>query len=253
MGDCMDIEIKNLVSSFIIVVIALVIYYLISKLLNNNKIDKNNTYFVMIKSAIKYIFFILVVLVILQVNGIDVSGMLAGLGIAGAIIGLAVQDSLKDIIRGISIISEKYFKIGDVVKIGDNTGIVLKLGIKTTKIKDVYTDNLVSIANRNIEKVEVLSTPLHLNIPFSYDLKLSEVEKVMEEIKEEVSKIDKVIKAEYRGVTEFSDSSIDYRLYVEIKPEYRISVRRKILTEILRILEKNNISIPYKQLDIHNK
>lgn len=249
----MEFELKNLVSSFIIIVIGLVIYYFISKLLNNNKIEKNNTYFVMIKSSIKYVFFILVVLVILQVNGIDVSGMLAGLGIAGAIIGLAVQDSLKDIIRGISIISEKYFKIGDVVKIGDNTGKVLDLGIKTTKIKDVYTDGIVSIANRNIEKVEVLSTSLHLNIPFSYDMKLDEVEKIMNEIKDKVSNIDKVLKAEYRGVTEFSDSSIDYRLYVSIKPEYIIPVRRKILTEILRILESHNISIPYNQLDIHNK
>ena len=249
----MEFELKNLVSSFIIIVIGLVIYYFISKLLNNNKIEKNNTYFVMIKSSIKYVFFILVVLVILQVNGIDVSGMLAGLGIAGAIIGLAVQDSLKDIIRGISIISEKYFKIGDVVKIGDNTGKVLDLGIKTTKIKDVYTDGIVSIANRNIEKVEVLSTSLHLNIPFSYDMKLDEVEKIMNEIKDKVSNIDKVLKAEYRGVTEFSDSSIDYRLYLSIKPEYIIPVRRKILTEILRILESHNISIPYNQLDIHNK
>ena len=249
----MEFEIKKIISSFIIIVVALCIYYLISKVMNKNFGDKSNTYFVMIKSSIKYVFFILVVLVILQVNGIDVSGMLAGLGIAGAIIGLAVQDSLKDIIRGITIISEKYFKIGDVVKIGDNTGVVLNLGIKTTKIRDIYTDNCVSIANRNIEKVEVLSNPLHLNIPFSYDMKLKTVEKIMNEIKENVEKLDKVIKAEYRGVTEFSDSSIDYRLYVEVKPINRIAVRRNVLTEVLRILEKHNISIPYKQLDIHNK
>ena len=248
-------EIKNLVSTFVIIVISLIIYYLVGKLLDRSKmkIDTNNTYFSMIKSAIRYAFFLLVVLVVLQINGIDVSGMLAGLGIAGAIIGLAVQDSLKDIIRGISIIAEKYFKVGDVVKIGDNTGKVLDLGIKTTKIKDLYTDGIVSIANRNIEKVEVVSTSLHLNIPFSYDMKLSVVENIINEIKDEVSKIDKVLKAEYRGVTEFSDSSIDYRLYLSIKPEYIIPVRREVLTKILRILENHNISIPYKQLDVHNK
>ena len=249
----MNFDINNLISTFVVAVISLVIYYVIGKVISKSKIDINNTYFNMIKSSIKYVYVLLVVLVILQVNGIDVSGMLAGLGIAGAIIGLAVQDSLKDIIRGISIISEKYFKIGDVVKIGDNTGLVLDVGIKTTKIKDVYSDGIVSIANRNIERVEVLSTSLHLNIPFSYDIKLSEAEKIMNEIKDEVLKIDKVNKVEYRGVTEFSDSSIDYRLYVSIRPEYIIPVRRKILTEVLRTLEKNNISIPYKQLDIHNK
>ena len=77
--------------------------------------------------------------------------MLAGVGIVSVIIGLAIQDALKDIIRGFSILSEEYFSVGDVVTYGDITGKVLVLGLKTTKIKDISTENIISIANRNIE------------------------------------------------------------------------------------------------------
>ena len=91
----------------------------------------------MISNFIKYAFFIIVFILILQINGIDVSSMVAGLGVVGIIVGFIVQDAFKDIIRGVGIISDNYFKVGDIVKYDSIEGKVISLGIKTTKIQDI--------------------------------------------------------------------------------------------------------------------
>jgi small conductance mechanosensitive channel len=179
--------------------------------------------------------------------------MLAGVGIVSVVVGLAVQDTLKDIIRGISIISEDYFKIGDYVTIGEHSGTVVKPGIRSTKIKDGLTGNVISIANRNIEKAEVASNVLNLDIPLPYDLKLSKAEELMNEIVERAKELELVNVCEYRGVNELDDSCIKYRLYAETKRGERIQAKRDILGTALTVMEERKVSVPFPQLDIHQK
>ena len=248
---------NKLLEASVVVVIGLILYYvaryIVKKAIFKNIDDKKATPLRVITKYIKYFYFILLGLVVLKVYGIDVSAMLTGVGIAGIIIGLAVQDALKDIIRGVSIISENYYKTGDIIKYKDNTGVVLELGVKTTKIKDIYTDNIVSIANRNIEQVEIVSNSIYLDIPMPYEVKLAKAEACIEEIIEEIKKIDKVSEVTYKGVSNLSDSSIDYKLYIVSSPKAKLQVRRDALRIILEVMDKHKISIPYKQIDIHNK
>lgn len=248
---------NKLLEASVVVVIGLILYYvaryIVKKAIFKNIDEKKSSPLRVITRYIKYFYFILLGLVVLKVYGIDVSAMLTGVGIAGIIIGLAVQDALKDIIRGVSIISENYYKTGDIIKYKDNTGIVLELGVKTTKIKDLYTDNIVSIANRNIEQVEIVSNSIYLDIPMPYEVKLSKAEACIEEIIEEIKKIDKVSEVTYKGVSNLSDSSIDYKLYIVSSPKAKLQIRRDALRIILEVMDKHKISIPYKQIDIHNK
>lgn len=255
-------KLSNIFASLTVIILGFIIYFSIKKIMEKGrkKAKKNallnstsSTYIYMLYSLIKYVIIIIISLIVLQINGINVSSMLAGIGILSVIIGLAVQDALKDIIRGISILSEDYYKVGDVVKIDENIGKVINFDLKTTKIKDLYTDNIVSIANRNIEKVEIISTTVNIDIPLPYELKLSKAEKIISEILENVKEIKLVDNCEYRNISNFSESSIDYRLYIEAKPEDTIKARREVLKQILVVLENNKVSIPYNQLDIHNK
>ena len=160
----------KIVNSIIILILSIIIYKLIIHIFNkseksNKSLDnKSKTYLKLTKSIIRYVFIIITILILLQINGIDVSSMLAGVGIAGVIIGFAVQDVLKDIIKGSTIISDKYFQVGDVIKYNDIEGKVLSVGLKTTKVKDVKTYNIISIANRNIEQVEVVSDLINIDI-----------------------------------------------------------------------------------------
>ena len=252
----MDIE--HAIYTGTILLISIMLYVIVHYIMKQSSVAKklrenNNNYILTIFSYVKYIYFLLVSLVLLQLNGVNVSAMLAGVGIVGIVVGLAVQDALKDIIRGINIISEGYFKRGDVVKYGDIVGEVIELRIKTTKIRDIYTDNIVSLANRNIEKVEVLTKTINLNVPIPYEVSLKDAEKCMVDMVKDVIRIDGVDEAEYRGITELGKSWIEYRLYVGCDPLHRVPIRRKVLRQILITLEEHNIKIPYEQIDVHSK
>ena len=221
----------------------------ISKRLNN----KSRTYLRLTRSIFRYVFIILTILIILQINGVDVSSLLAGVGILSVIVGLAVQDALKDIIRGFSILSEEYYSIGDVITYKQNTGKVIALGLKTTKIEDLKTGNIISIANRNIEQVEVNSNQLYINFPMPYEISVDKAEKVTASIVEHIKELNDVEDAKYIGVTELADSSIKYLLKIICPPERVLQVRRDCYGVILRVLDKNKISVPYTQIDIHQR
>ncbi len=217
----------------------------------NNK--KTKTFIRLTRSIIRYIFIIITTLIILQIFGFNVSSIFAGVGIFSIIIGFAVQDALKDIIKGFDIISDSYYRVGDVIKFEDIIGKVLVIGLKTTKVEDVNTLNVVSISNRKIEQVEVVSKLINIDIPLPYELKVKDVENIIEKIVNNVKKIEKVEECKYHGINNLSDSSIDYQIKVYCNPLYKTQTRRDALNKIVETLEDNNIQVPYQQIDIHNK
>lgn len=257
-----NILLVNIIKSLITIGISYIIYITIINMLTKN-IDKGKikiiatkktkTYIKLIKSIIRYIFIILTIIVLLEVNGVNISSMLAGVGIISIIIGFAIQDALKDIIKGFDILSDSYYQVGDVIKYDDIIGKVLVIGLKTTKVEDVNTFNIVSISNRNIEKVEVVSNLINIDIPLPYELKTSDAEEVIAKIIEKINKHQGVEKAEYRGVNELGDSAIKYQIKVYCDPTIKVQMRRDALGYIIKTLEENNISVPYNQIDIHNK
>ena len=254
-----NIDQVKLITSITIVIISIIIYKTISFFITKGekkeilKNKKGKTYIRLIRSIIRYIFIIVTVLILLQVYGINVSSLLAGVGILGIVIGLAIQDWLKDIIRGSSILSDNYFQVGDVVKYKDIEGKVLVLGLKTTKIQDLKTSNIISIANRNIEEIEVVSNFIFVRVPMPYEVKLDKAEKAIEDIIELVKKCDNVENSEYLSVSELADSAIEYLIKVECDAHKKLQVKRDVLRCILVGLEKNGIEVPYKQIDIHQK
>ena len=249
----------NLASSIIVIAISFILYKIVVFFLskgeekNKQKVSKKNTYLKLFKSILRYVFGIITILIVLQINGIDVNSILAGVGIAGVVFGLAIQDWLKDVIRGSSILSDNYFQVGDVVKYKGIEGKVLLLGLKTTKIQDLATSNIISIANRNIEEIEIVSNLIYIKIPMPYEVNLERAEKAVNDIKQLIDKNEKTEKCRYLGVTELADSSIEYLLEITCNPLNKKQVRREALRSILVGLEKNNIEVPYTQIDIHEK
>lgn len=251
---------SKIVNSIIVILISFLIYRVIAYFLSEkNKSlklftsNRSKTYLRLIRSMVRYLFIMITILILLQINGINVSSMLAGVGIAGVIFGFAIQDLLKDIIKGLDIISDQYFQVGDIIKYKGMEGKVLAIGLKCTKLKDIRTANVVSISNRNIEEVEVVSDFIDVFIPLPYELKLNKAEEVVLEIVDEVKKLELVNDSEYKGVSKLDDSSINYYLKVYCAPINKLQTNRDTIRTILYVLEKHNISVPYKQIDIHNK
>lgn len=251
----------KIINSVIILLLSIVIYrgviYFFNKSeeKNKSKIFKSNkgkTYIKLIRNLTRYVFIIITILILLQANGINVSSVLAGVGILGAVFGLAIQDWLKDIIRGSSIISDNYFSVGDIIKYKNIEGKVLLIGLKTTKIQDLKTNNIISIANRNIEEVEIVSKYIYIKIPMPYEVSIERAEKTIEEIIEIIKNNNNVNDCRYLGVNELADSSIQYLLEINCTQQYKFQVKRDALRVILQVLEDKNIEVPYRKITIYN-
>lgn len=254
--------ILNILYSILAIVISVILYLLIShsffsKLEKKNykifKNNKSNTYIKLMKSIGRYIFIIVLLFIILKINGVNITAMIAGVGVFGIIFGFAIQDALKDVIKGIDIIADSYYQVGDIIRVNKYTGKVLSIGIKTTKIEDVFEKNIVSISNRNIEEVEVISHMINIDIPLPYELKLKEAEKTIDYITKKIEKLDNVEYVEYRGVNKLADSSILYQVKVYSAPSDKVQARRDALTCIIKCLEEKDIHVPYNQIDVHQK
>ena len=104
----------------------------------------------MLESILRYVALILVVLTVLANMGVNVTSILAGLGIMAAIMGLAFQDMLKDVIAGVMFIVENQFSVGDTVMINDFKGEVISMSLKTTRVQNSKGEIMI-LANHNID------------------------------------------------------------------------------------------------------
>lgn len=262
LSDLSNIINKERCISILIIVIGTIIYFILKKIIkrfitrneNNPKLNKKKrTYLKLFNNILKYLLLIIIAVLILQVNGVNVSSIIASLGLISVIVGFALQDALKDIIMGINIVVDDYFSIGDVLKIGDVEGKVIEIGLKSTRMKDVNNGNIYVVSNRNISEALNISDQLDIDIPLPYEEKITKIEKVIEKITEQISKLENVAKVEYKGVNEFADSAIYYKIRIFCKPEFKPQTKRDANRIIKLELDANNINIPYKQIDIHNK
>lgn len=159
-----EIDIKRIVNSALYILFVLIVYLILKRILkiifiraggkNASAAHKQRikTISKMLSSILRYVFLVLLLLVILAVLGVNVTSLLAGLGIATAIVGLAFQDMLKDFIAGIAIIAENQFGVGDTViaQADGFKGIVTDVGLKTTEITNDKGEVKI-IANHNVD------------------------------------------------------------------------------------------------------
>ncbi len=255
---------KEILSTVFIILFASLTYIIIKKILTEtlmkkakHKHDKKRlTILTLSTNIIKYAIMIITLLMVLDAWGVDTKALLASVGIVGVVAGLALQDLLKDIIGGTTIITESQFKVGDDIKIGDFRGTVISLGMKTTKIR-AYTGEVKFIANRNITEVinySLMPLKCILDVSTSYEDDINKVEKSLNNVCKRLSKTLEYLKSpiEVLGVQELSDSAITFRIVADTKPANNYEFKRLLQKEIVKEFEKNNLTIPYPQLEVHN-
>lgn len=247
---------SKLLISCLIIAISYFIYRILRGLVDKGAgskriIGKKLTYLKLFGNILRYVFIIFTILIILKINGFDVDSLLAGLGIAGIVVAFAIQDFLKDIIAGFNIVTDNVYKIGDVIKYKDVEGKVISVGLKYTKVQDIYNNNIFVISNGNIQEVVNISDRTDITIPTSYNDDVKELEYVFAGIVELIKTHEHVKNCEYLGITEFKDSSITHKIRIYCNPTKKLSVRRKALRCIKVTLDENNIKIPFNQLDVH--
>lgn len=222
--------------------------------IKNNK--RYNTLIQVTLDCIKIVIIVLVILSILSVYGVNVKTALAGLGIISALIGLAFQDLFKDIIVGFSIIVEDYFSVGDTIEVNGFKGEVLHIGIKSTKIKR-FDGPIMILANRNIDNVinySVTYSMAIVDIGVAYECDIDKVMVLLTDLFKKLSKSIKELKGDIEiwGVEDLASSSVNIRVAAKTETMKHFDVQRIIRKEVKDLFDKNNIKIPYPQLEVHN-
>lgn len=203
-------------------------------------------------SILRALLFLVVLLWVLQINGVNVTSMVAGLGIAGAIIGLAFQDFLKDIIMGAHIVTDDFFKVGDAISYDGVNGIVTAFNLRSTKIRSFDDDTVMTISNRNISEIKKIPDLILLNVPLSYDADFRKVHEVLTEAAARIARLEKAKDCQFKGTQSFDDSAITYRLNLWCSPADKWEVWRAAHKILQEVLEENDLQVPYQQIDIHN-
>ncbi len=266
--DTLTIELEHLIFPIVYIAIGFIVYYLLKKLINkiapsSKKMKKNhrqraNTMRIVLINITKYTIVVVVLLAILANFGVNVKSIVAGLGITTALLGLAFQDMAKDIIAGVSIITENQFDVGDTIEYDGFMGEVVFLGLRTTRIKD-YRGAVKIIANHKLDNVINYSLNNYLaiiDIGVSYDEDPDKVAEALEEIRQELN--GKVPNATgdiaIWGLDDFEDSNMRYRVVVETKSMQHYGAQRFLRSEFKKRLDARNISVSCQQIEVtHGK
>ncbi len=249
----------SIITIIIYILIGYIIYLLLKKVLTKSltrKKKRQQTLTKLLISILKVTIIIIEIIIILETLGINVTSLLAGIGIASVVIGLALQDIMKDILSGMFIIIEDQYDVGDLVEINNFTGNIVSVGLKSTKLKN-YEGKIKIISNRNISEVINYSKSNNyaiIDIPISYEEDLEKVEKILNKITNKIKEINDVVgNVEILGINELASSSINYRLTAEVKSTTQYKVQRQIRKIILDEFNKEKISIPYNKIEVLNE
>ena len=208
----------------------------------------------LISNIVRFFILFIALTIILEEFGIDTKSFIASLGVFSLVVGLALQDLLKDIISGFSIVFEGLYNIGDWIEISSFKGEVIATSLRTTRIR-AYTGEVKIISNRNITELVNYSmddSNAIVDVEVSYDSKLDKVDKVINEICTDFEKEVGVKQVDILGLNEIGDSGLKFRLVIKSDYSNSIALSRKLKRKVVDTFNKNNISIPYKQVVIHN-
>ena len=171
--------IGDIISITIILIVSYVLINILSYIINkfSVKIDLEKTIKYLLKDLTKYLIYIIAIILILEIIGVNVSGIFVSLGIIGVIVGFAARDIISNFMSGIFLLTDKTVKVGEFINVGNVEGKVKKLGFRTTTL--ITLDNLVvTIPNSVLSKnpytshtyLDETRVDLLVIIPYEVDL-----------------------------------------------------------------------------------
>ena len=208
--------------------------------------------------TVRIIGFIVALLFILQVWGVKIGPLLASLGIVGVAVAFGLQNTLGNVFGGVSLIADRSIRVGDIIKLDEETGgEVMDVGLRATKIKSWNNELIIvpngTLANTRIKNYVLPNRKARIEVPFSVAYG-SSVDKVKKVVLEQVHKLKNLDDKNPSRVVfiEMGPSSINFKALVWLNSyEIRFDTKEQLNCWIYDALQKNGISIPFPQMDVH--
>jgi small conductance mechanosensitive channel len=227
---------------------------LISKALQLRNVDTTIEHF--IANVTYYLMLILVIVVVLSQLGVETASLVAVLGAMGLAVGLALQGSLSNFASGVLLILLRPCKIGDYVEAGGVAGTVTNIDILATTM--TTPDNKVilipnsSIMSQAIVNYSTMPTRrVDLMVGVAYDTDLAKAKSILLELVASDSRILSEPAVPLVGVKALADSSINFLVRFWVGKDDYWPVQYDLQQLIVETFAKNDITIPFPQMDVH--
>jgi small-conductance mechanosensitive channel len=220
--------------------------------------QRNRTLASVLHSVLVVVIVIMTLLTVLDVFRVPIRPFLATIGILGLAISFGAQSLVKDIINGVFLLVEGQYGVGDVIRVGDTAGMVEKITIRSTTLRDVQ-GVVHAIPNGEITKVSNLTkgwSRAVLEIGVAYKEDIDRVMDVLRDIGVGMyadSEWSGVLLEEptVPGVEQFADSGVIVRMMAKTLPLKQWDVARELRRRIKRRFDDEGIEIPFPHVTFY--
>ena len=206
----------------------------------------------------RIVIILLVIFMVLSEMDVSIGPILAGFGVAGIAVGFGAQFLIRDLIAGIFILLENQYRVGDVARIADVSGLVEEINLRKTVLRDL--DGIVHhIPNGEIRVASNYSrhfARVNLDIPVSYDTDLNFAIDVINRVCREMAE-DEQWKPLFRTVPQvlrvnnLGDSGIDIKILGEVQPLQQWNIMGQLRLRIKKAFDDEGIEIPWPHTKVY--
>ena len=194
-----------------------------------------------------------------NVFDINITALATGLGIGGIAIAMASKESLENLLGSFTIFFDRPFTVGDVVKVGTVTGLVEKVGFRSTRIK-TFDKSVVTVPNKKMIDAELDNLGLRpvrrvkFHIGLTYDTSTEQIKNIVSDIQEMINSHEKTNEEGKVRFQEFGASSLDIMvLYYVNSPKWEdlIDVKEDVNYKIMDIVKKHNSDFAFPSTSVY--
>lgn len=197
---------------------------------------------------------LLALFVFLAALGVNVTGIVAGLGIGGLVVALAAKDSVENLFGSITVLVESPFQLGDWIRIGEVDGVVEEISLRSTRIR-TFQDSLITLPNSRLITAHVENfgrrrrRQVKTKLGLSYSTTVEQMTEFTARVRHLLASHDSVYKGEsYAYFADFGESTLDVRLQFFLLAETlneELRLREEIMTAIIQIAQDMGVTFAF--------
>jgi MscS family membrane protein len=223
-----------------------------------NKMDDQLIPFIIeIAKIITYVFALVIVMG--NIFEVNITALATGLGIGGLALAMASKESLENLLGSFTIFFDQPFTVGDIVTVGSVTGVVEKVGFRSTRIR-TFDKSLVTVPNKKMIDAELDNLGLRpirrvkFNIGLTYETAPEQIKAIVTDIQEMINLHEKTNQDGRVRFQEFGSSSLDIMvMYFVDSPKWEdlINVKEDVNYKIMEIVKKHNSDFAFPSTTVY--
>ncbi|HSM02512.1 MAG TPA: mechanosensitive ion channel family protein [Acidimicrobiia bacterium] len=213
-----------------------------------------------LRSFTSIVIYGLAIMIALGEFGVSLGPLIAGAGIVGVALGFGAQSLVKDFLSGIFMLIEDQYGVGDIVDVGEASGVVEAVNLRTTRLRDV-NGTVWFVPNGEIRRVGNKSQQWAravIDVGVAYDTDLARATEVIKEVIDSVwndhlENATVLEEPEIWGIENFGDSEITIRAVLKVEPGEQWATAREVRKRLKMAFDRAGIEIPFPQRTIWTK